>query len=325
MTEEILFFTEGGREIGLGHVSRCAALATGFVRLADKKTTFLLRGDETSLSFLKLHGFEGRFFDWERELDLLLPFLRRAEVAVIDSYTASVDFYRFVAKRVSKLLVFDDFFRLSYPKDAYILNPTAEPNGNPRHLYGLEYVVLRPAFWEVPSREIKERVERVMVTFGGEDLRGLTPLAVEAVREVLPEAECAVVVGPAFNLDENKIYHPRLKLYRNLSAEEMRDLMLASDIAISAGGQTVFELLRLCIPSIIIIVANNQRNNISCLKKHFLVLSLLGSENRFVILKYLVKYLSFLVSPKYRKQMIDDFGIIDGKGCQKVVKSLLLG
>ncbi len=312
MTKEILFFTEGGREIGLGHVSRCAALATGFVRLADKKSIFLLRGDETSLSFLKHHGFEGRFFDWERELDLLLPFLRRAEVAVIDSYTASANFYQFIAERVSKLLVFDDFFRLSYPKDAYILNPTAEPNGNPRHLYGLEYVVLRPAFWEVPSREIKERVERVMVTFGGEDLRGLTPLAVEAVREVFPEAECAVVVGPAFNLDENKLYHPRLKLYRNLSAEEMRDLMLVSDIAISAGGQTVWELACTGTPTVAVLTAENQRRNLELFSRKG---SILWVKKNFA---ESLRELEALGRRKDLSQKVQN--LLDGKGVARIVK-----
>ncbi len=310
--EEIIFFTEGGRKIGLGHVSRCAALAAGFVRLAGKKNTFLLRGDETSLSFLKLHGFEGRFFDWERELESLFSFLRRAEVAVIDSYTASEDFYQFIAERVSKLLVFDDFFRLSYPKEAYILNPIAEPDGNPRHFYSLKYAVLRPAFWEVPPREIKEKVERVMVTFGGEDLHGLTPLAVEAVREVFPEAECAVVVGPAFNLDENKLYHPRLKLYRNLSAEEMRDLMLSSDIAISAGGQTVWELACTGTPTVAVLTAENQRRNLELFSRKG---SILWVKKNFA---ESLRELEALGRRKDLSQKVQN--LLDGKGVARIVK-----
>jgi spore coat polysaccharide biosynthesis predicted glycosyltransferase SpsG len=42
----------------------------------------------------------------------------------------------------------------------------------------------------------------------------------------------------------------------------MRDIMLASDIAISAGGQTLYELARAGVPSVVVAVADNQMNNV---------------------------------------------------------------
>ena len=42
----------------------------------------------------------------------------------------------------------------------------------------------------------------------------------------------------------------------------MKQAMLDSDIAISAGGQTLYELARVGVPAMAIVVAENQMNNV---------------------------------------------------------------
>ncbi len=316
-----VILTEGGRKIGLGHVSRCTALAAVF-EACGGRVEFALRGDETALTFLTNQGFYGHFFDWEKNSLQTEVLLKGAKVAVVDSYTAELSFYQWLSTKVSDLLVLDDFFRLPYPETAFILNPVAEPDGNPRHLFGLEYALLRPAFWEVPKRKVRERVERVLITLGGEDLRGLTPLAVQAAREVFPRAECAVVLGPAFNNQSLKLNHPQIKIYRSLSAEQMRDLMLISDIAVSAGGQTLFELACTGTPMVSVLTAENQRLNMRKLESLGLVRNA-GDYDGPDLFENLIQKLSFWKpwgtrQKHYRKAR----RLIDGKGPQRVVEAL---
>jgi len=317
---QVAIFTEGSREIGLGHISRCLALAEAF-KAKESEVRFLVRGDETGK--ILLSGWKVKFFNWESEASHTEAFLAGTTVAVVDSYTAAPEFYTFVTKRVPITLFLDDFFRLPYPEQAFILNSTAEPDENPRHLFGLEYALLRSAFWKVPKREVKREVKRVLVTFGGEDLRGLTPAAVSAVREVFPEAECAVVIGPAFSKTDFAFDNNLVKLYRNLLAEKMRNLMLASDIAVSAGGQTLFELARTGTPTVVVEVGPDQEKNIVKLSKAGF-LSVAGrwdDKNLFMAVK---SRLMELKSPILRKkQAYAGQAAIDGLGARRVAEKIL--
>ncbi len=320
MSRTVVILTEGGQKIGLGHVSRCAALAAAF-KACGARAEFALRGDKTALVFLGKQGFSGHFFDWEKDLARTEGLLFGAKAVVVDSYTAELPFYKWLVTKVPKLLVLDDFFRLPYPETAFILNPVAEPDGNPFHLFGLEYALLRPPFWEVPGREVRDEVGRVLITFGGEDLRRLTPLAISAVREVFPEAECAVVVGPAF-ANQNLVEEKKVKIYRHLSAEEMRDLMLASDLAVSAGGQTLFELLRTGTPTVAVLTAENQRANVNRLESLGLIKNV-GYYHQDDLVQRVKKNLVFWSPLSKRHELVGKARkFIDGRGPLRIVEVL---
>ena len=164
----------------------------------------------------------------------------------------------------------------------------------------------------------------MLVTFGGEDLRGLTPIAIAAVREVFPEAECAVVVGPAFSENSFLFSGPPLKIYRNLSAEEMRDIMLASDIAVSAGGQTLYELLRTGTATLTVVTAENQIPNVRKLEALGLIFYA-GDYTKTDLTQRLKMRLNFL-TPFSIRQELSHRGrhSIDGKGVYRIVEVLLV-
>ncbi|MDQ7082427.1 MAG: glycosyltransferase [Aquificota bacterium] len=73
------------------------------------------------------------------------------------------------------------------------------------------------------------------------------------------------MIGKGFrNIDEIKASaDPNTELIFYPSAEEMKNLMLDADIAISAGGQTLYELARVGVPTIAVAVAENQMWNVS--------------------------------------------------------------
>ena len=316
---KVVFFTEGGKEIGLGHVSRCAALAEGLRhRFHGAEIHFALRGDETALEFLKIHGFPGEFFDWEKDLPRSGALLSGAEVAVVDSYLAGEDFYHFVAERVERFLVFDDFFRLSYPDKAFVLNPTAEPDGHPRHLFGLEYVVLRPPFWEVPEVKVRREVRRILITLGGEDRWRLSATAARIAHRIWPEKECVVVLGPASEGNGRIPGH----IFRNLSARKMRDLMLSCDTAISAGGQTIYELARVGLPAVGIKTGRDQENNFERFGRRTVLYA--GSHANSDLEERLERRLKGLV-PRLSEMSRRGPEMVDGKGVFRVWKKVVEG
>jgi spore coat polysaccharide biosynthesis predicted glycosyltransferase SpsG len=123
---------------------------------------------------------------------------------------------------------------------------------------------LRKAFWDVPGKKIKQKVNRVMVTFGGDDSKSLTPNVLSFLTEKYPSLKKNVIIGNAFkNVGEIKaaadVY---TRLIHSPDDIGMKDIMVESDVAISSGGQTLYELACVGVPTVAVAVAENQRKNV---------------------------------------------------------------
>lgn len=264
---KIYIFTEALSNTGLGHLGRCTALAEILLE-EGKDVSIVLHSDGTSISGnSNIPIYE---LNWKNRA-LLQNFLEsnRVETAYIDSYLAESEIYELIASNVSKLICIDDMNRMRYPKGATILNPgfagkymNYDKTRNPV-LTGLEYVLLRKPFRENFSIP-EQRDNSILVTVGGEDRWNIVPRITELLSQKFPLWKKNLVIGPAFlNLKEiESKADSNTKLHQNLTATEMRDLMLDSKFAITAGGQTTYELNRCKVPMIIIETADNQRGNI---------------------------------------------------------------
>ncbi|MEW5994995.1 MAG: UDP-2,4-diacetamido-2,4,6-trideoxy-beta-L-altropyranose hydrolase [Candidatus Zixiibacteriota bacterium] len=138
---------------------------------------------------------------------------------------------------------------------------------NCQKLLGPQYALLRREF--VTAREkMPQRngtVNCILVFFGGADATNETIKALEAIRLLgRPDIAVDVVVGSS-NLHKGQIETaarnmPNVTLHHQ--AENMAELMVRADLAIGGGGTTTWERCYLGLPTITIIVAENQRETI---------------------------------------------------------------
>lgn len=264
---KVCIITEGSSSIGFGHVTRCISLYQAFEEKGIKPF-FIVNGDNTVKDFLKNINHE--IFNWLDEEKKLSNLIRNSGVGIIDSYLADYTMYEKISNAVKVPVYIDDNIRLDYPK-GIVVNGTiyADEMNYPQkkditYLLGSQYIPLRKEFWNVPEKEIKEDVEKVMVTFGGDDSQNMTPKVLYLLNNNFPELIKFVVIGKGFqntgeieilkDKNTNLIYYP--------DAERMKNVMLESDIAISASGQTLYELARVGVPTIAIAVVDNQLNNV---------------------------------------------------------------
>jgi spore coat polysaccharide biosynthesis predicted glycosyltransferase SpsG len=263
----IFILTEGSSSIGFGHVTRCLSLYDAFEDIGCE-VRLVVNGDSTVEGLFE--GRDHRFLDWAEERMESLKLLGGADVAVIDSYLADKSFYEEVARTVNVPVYIDDTKRIDYPGGVVVNGSVfAEKMEYPAredttYLLGSKYVPLRKEFWEVPDREIKDEAETVMVTFGGEDAGNLTPPVIKLLKKEFPALRRKVVIGQGYGNREEieKLGNDeKTELLYSLDAGGMRDVMLASDIAISACGQTLYELARVGVPTVAVAVAENQMNN----------------------------------------------------------------
>jgi len=327
---KVFILTEGGKNIGFGHITRCTALYQAF----EEKgiiPKFIVNGDESVLDLLKDLNY--RLLNWIDKKEELFDLVKGVDVAIIDSYLADKDIYKTISEYVKISVYLDDNKRLDYPKGIVVNGAIyAQELKYPAkkgltYLLGSKYMPLRKEFWDVPEKEIKENIESVMITFGGDDMRNMTPKVLRLLQNNFPDLIKNVVIGKGFKniceveeLKDNKtnlIYYP--------DAEKIKNVMLESDIAISAAGQTTYELARVGIPTIAISIAKNQLDNVKGWEKTGFI-EYAGWWSDKDILNNIYNCLEKISSFQIRKEK-NKKGIlyIDGEGGSRIVESILEG
>ena len=114
------------------------------------------------------------------------------------------------------------------------------------------------SFWGLPEREVRQRVERVLVTTGAALTDGVE-LARQA-RAALPNTSVALVRGPAARFEAPA----GVELVD--SPPSLLDELLAADVVITAAGQTALEAAATGTATVAIALVDNQRRNAAALE-----------------------------------------------------------
>jgi UDP-2,4-diacetamido-2,4,6-trideoxy-beta-L-altropyranose hydrolase len=323
-----VFITEGTKNIGFGHITRCLAIAQAF---EEKKieTFLIINGDKSILQLLKKENY--KIIDWIKSEGKLFNLIKKDDIVFIDSYLANKNFYEKINKLVKQAVYIDDNNRLSYPK-GIIINGNIHAASLPypkkkglTYLLGPKYAPIRKEFWNFSFKNINKKVKNVLITFGGDDKRNLTPKALFLLQKNYPNINYKVIIGNGFKNKSKikKLITNKIELVTDPNPEQIRNLMINCDIAISASGQTTLELLRLRIPTIIIVVADNQENIAKILTKKLLV-EYAGNWKEKSLLNKLNKKVKKLYNYEVRKSMFDfQKNIVDGHGARRIVKFII--
>jgi UDP-2,4-diacetamido-2,4,6-trideoxy-beta-L-altropyranose hydrolase len=264
---------DGGAGVGLGHVSRVSGLAQALGRRGVDTRVFAAHGAGVEPLDAPIHWLEGPPVSGEALLDAVRQ--ARCDALVIDSYRLSEN----DLKRLGDALhvaCFDDGVLEPVPA-GLVINAAAGAShryaseDGRRLLLGPAYQILRPGFDQVaPVRSHRDRVSRVLVTLGAsappDITRDVAVLVSAWMSAQDPGAEVDVVVGPFAANPFAEASIDRLRLHS--APENLRALMLHSDLAVSAGGQTLYELAACGTPTIAVCVSDDQRGNLQLLAAH---------------------------------------------------------
>ena len=87
---KIIIITEGGKNTGFGHITRCLSLYQAFEERGIKPK-FIINGD-TDIEYL-LKDINYQIFNWLDEKSKLFEMVKDADIAIIDSYLADISLY----------------------------------------------------------------------------------------------------------------------------------------------------------------------------------------------------------------------------------------
>ncbi len=323
----VILLTEGGQAIGFGHLTRCQSLYQA-LEARNHSPHFIVKGDETVKGILR--GQDYRVFDWVKEKEELSRAVKAADVVIIDSYLAGLEIYREISGKAKLAVYLDDTHRHHYPAGVVInWNIDARAADYPEdpkitYLLGAGYISLRKAFWTVKKKEIPGEVRRVMVTFGGDDSRNLTPGVLEFLTGNYPAVEKNIIIGRAFeNIDEiEKVKDSRTYLHFLLDGEGMKRVMEESDIAISSGGQTLNELARVGVPTVAVAVAENQLENVKAWERAGFIENAGFWTGRDLMEKLAARYRSLLSYERREQASERGRQLVPGNGADRVIDFL---
>lgn len=323
---KVFIITEGGKEIGFGHITRCTSLYQAFEEKGILPQ-FIVNGDDSVFDMLKHKN--SLLFNWLEDQEKLFALLKDSDIVIIDSYLAKHELYKKVSELTKKAVYIDDYNRIEYPKGV-VINGTIGAEDieyakkeDVSYLLGVKYIPLRKEFWIKQENKIKQDAKTIMLTLGGEDLRNLAPSIMEMLKIKFPELNKKIIIGKGFqNIGAiERIKDDKTELIHYPDAKGMKNTMLTSDIAISAGGQTLYELAVLEIPTIGICIADDQKINLENWQTTGFVDNI-GQYNDQELLLKLENSIKQLMSYEKRMQ-IAGRGIVDGQGAKRIVSFLL--
>ena len=241
---------DGSPEIGLGHLIRCLALAQMLDQLFEiifvcKKISPDFTYQVKSLSYkLVLIVDEKEFID---QLD-------KDDLVVLDHYGLDSSYQVKVKALGCKLICIDDVPDKIFYADLIINHaPNINASTYKAQAYtlfalGLDYVLLRPVFFELAnSIRVQKKISSAFVCFGGSDSENLTIKTVEILKLDLRFRKVNIVVGSSYKeidyLKSILVGDDRFKLYSSIGAEQIANLILQSDLAIVPASGILQEAL----------------------------------------------------------------------------------
>ena len=254
-------FSEGDQRRGLGHLSRCYAYAAAW-RQQGGAVHWVVDGDETAQRFLQ--GETVTWLGWQHHPELFVP---TNGFAIVDSYSAPLFLLQKIAASFIRVVYMDDTYRLPYPK-GYVIHSSPDKedyiDGQAEWLIGLQWHPLRPGFWDVPKpREVADKIENILIIMGATDVYHMTPSIIRLVRLVYPYTKIHVISN-----NSNLNRYENCTIHSNLNDKQMAKLMCMCDLAISAAGQTTYELATCGLPAILICLIDNQANQFTWWKEN---------------------------------------------------------
>ncbi|MBD2691076.1 UDP-2,4-diacetamido-2,4,6-trideoxy-beta-L-altropyranose hydrolase [Anabaena catenula] len=276
---KLIIRTDASSRIGTGHLMRCLALAQAW-KMSGGEAVFILNIEAASLEMrLKAEGFTIFYLpihltsSEDAQETAKLAQQLNSQWVVVDGYHFDAEYQQTIKHSGLKILFIDDYKHAKYYYADIVLNQNIYANENlyinrlpdTKLLLGTDYTLLRSEFWQWQKwKRINPPIaKKILVAMGGADPDNVTLKVMAALQQLeVNELEVVVIVGGS------NPHYEQLKLASQTSQFPIRleknvtnipELMAWADLAVTAGGSTCWELAFMGLPSLILILAENQR------------------------------------------------------------------
>ncbi len=253
--QKVAIYVNGNNKRGMGHIYRALELADEFYVKPDiyydiNQTNLNVFG-KTTHKLVPVNGI-AELFEKCKE--------KRYTIFINDILTTSID-YMIGLRSVlphAKIVNFEDDGEGAIKADL-VFNALFHESNYPQVYAGEKYYISGKTFMFYKPIEIRDKVKKVFISFGGADPQNYSDRLLSMVcKPEYKEYHFVVVLGRAkYNVDELMDYNKynNIEVFHDVS--NMPELMSSCDIGVTSRGRTGYELAILGIPSIS--MAQNER------------------------------------------------------------------
>ncbi|MCK4793603.1 MAG: UDP-2,4-diacetamido-2,4,6-trideoxy-beta-L-altropyranose hydrolase [Desulfobacteraceae bacterium] len=337
--KHLVIRADAGAEMGIGHLMRCLALAQAWKDAGGRVIFITACNSEGLLQRLREEEFDIHVLadshpgsgDWNHTEGILAA--HPDAWVVLDGYHFNEVYQQRVKDAGHRLLVIDDMAHLKHYYADIVLNQnllaeqlhySCAPYTH--LLLGTQYVLLRREFlsWKDWKRDIPEVAQRVLVTLGGGDPENHTLKVIQALQEVdVPSLEATVVIGasnPHADVLQAAAEQSRIPISLISDAKNMPELMAWADVSVSTAGSTVWELMFMALPSVLLVVAENQLSAARGLRSFSETIKISDAWDQTHFTQRLSR---LMVNIKLREDMSTvGRSVVDGSGASRVIASI---
>lgn len=313
-------YANGSPKTGMGHIIRTMAIGE-VLKLKHIEVQYICNSSSQECTeFIKYKNYKVLTFFLDND---------KYDFIIVDSYEINSEeklsyFYKF-AKRV---IYIDDLnldykykidILINYAVGAEVLNYS----GVKLKLIGSEFMPLRKQFSNIVVQKPNEFVMSVLITMGAGDEFNYTQYILETLLEFYPDLDYGVILGMT-NIHKEKLLckfkNKKIQFYSNV--ENMASLMKNYDVAISAGGSTIYELCACSVPTIAIITACNQQRFIKTMNEKIDLPYVNFTKHRDV--EFIDKFNRLYKDYNFRKKLSHNMNsLIDGNGTERIVDAII--
>lgn len=270
--KKVVIRVDGNSKIGLGHIYRGIALAH---MLKDEFIIEFVTKLDSTLSPIQETNFKFTILPLEITIDnepnwLKEKYSSKNTILIIDGYQFNDKYQKNIKDNNFKLVYIDDLVSFHQHADIVInhslgVKPddySAEPYT--KFALGTEYALLRPTFLQAAKEDrTMSTIDTAFVCFGGTDIFDISYIATKALLEINQIKKINVVIGNAYT--HNKIFNltshtDKINIFRNVSEEELLQILLKSSFAIIPSSTILFELCCIKMPILTGYYVENQKN-----------------------------------------------------------------
>lgn len=314
----LVIAVDGNNKIGMGHVYRMINL-TKILRKRGHIVTFITKELKSKNFISKTNSCE---FITPTSLNKIKIFLEefRPDVILIDKFNETKKILQILKKSAPIIAI--DYTGKNKDMIDFGINILYHDTGIQKNsISNFNNAILDPQFLKYKKKKLSKNIREVLVLQGGADTHCFIPKIIKALSSLEFDININVVVGPAFQcwkqlqLSKSKS-RKNVEIFHNVS--NMPKLMKKSDLAISAGGNTLLELAYLGIPSLVICAEKFEEETANQMMKNGFGINA-GFGKQLSIKQIQSHVVSILHNTKLQKNMnIIGPKLVDGKGISRI-------
>jgi CMP-N-acetylneuraminic acid synthetase len=236
-------------EIGTGHVYRCLSIAS---KLVFHDVLFLLdEQHHLGIDIVNNHNYP--YIHYDGEDDLLNKLSKYSPHVVInDILDTSSDYISSLKNDGYFVVNFEDLGTGTEVADV-VFDALYEHEVGEKNIFtGHKYYILKDEFYFQPQKIITQKVNNVLITFGGTDPNNLTEKVIDSILATNYDGRINVILGLGYEglerLIEKYEVNQSIQIYRNVS--NISEFMFQADIIFTSAGRTMYEVCSLGVPTI---------------------------------------------------------------------------